>query len=124
MDKGMNVSYEIICKCGRKLSDSDIAGGICPWCHRVVDNNVQKVVVRESEIVKKQKIVGNQFAGVPECIVVIQPPKDPFAEVVNMFLFFLLLLLFPIYTILFLVASLNTPANVEKVQERKYKKGE
>ena len=36
MDKRMN--YVMIHKCGRKLSDLDVMGGICPWCHKVIQN--------------------------------------------------------------------------------------
>ena len=70
MDKGMNVSYEIICDCGRKLSDLDVAGGICPWCHRVVDGNVRKIIMRNTEV------VGSQLVNAPERVIVTQPQKD------------------------------------------------
>jgi hypothetical protein len=91
MDKGMNVSYEIICKCGRKLSDLDVAGGICPCCHRVVDNNVRKVVVKNTEVVKHQRIVKNQSVDAPQCVVATQSQKglspDAIAWIVSFFFY-------------------------------------
>jgi len=92
MDKGMNVEYEIICSCGRKLSDLDFMRGVCPWCHRVIDNNcVQKVAVRDTEVVKYQRIVKNQFVDAPQCVVVTQSQKglspDAMALIVSFFFY-------------------------------------
>jgi len=104
MDKGMNVNYEIICSCGGKLSDLNVMGGMCPWCHRVIDNNcVQKVVVRDTEIVKHQRIVKNQSVNTPQRVVVTQSQEGLSPDTIVLIMGFIFYMMNPLLGVLFLL---------------------